>query len=326
MSNLACGDLNSLAWGLRVVLFEDLDLGRRQRILIVEDVKLNAQILVNALKDEYDVRVASNGIEALAMVREQMPDLILLDIIMPEMDGYEVCAQLQGDPNTRDIPILFLTALEGDQNEAYGIELGAMDYIRKPFNLPIVKAKIRNHLELKRYKDILKRDSRVDGLTRIPNRRRFDEALAAERERARRSHAPLAVLMIDLDLFKAYNDTYGHLQGDDVLKLVAKTLYHSLQRPGDLVARWGGEEFAALLPQTDLQGALMVGERLRTAVLELQIPHESSHIAKVLTISVGVAASQEGDPHSYDLLLQRADEAVYRAKDQGRNRVAAYTD
>ncbi|NLM41518.1 MAG: diguanylate cyclase [Firmicutes bacterium] len=305
-------------------MLDDIDLGRRQRILIVEDVKLNAQILVNALKDTYDLRVAHNGVEALAMVREEMPDLILLDIIMPEMDGYEVCARLQADPNTRDIPILFLTALEGDQNEAYGIELGAMDYIRKPFNVPIVKAKIRNHLELKRYKDILKRDSRIDGLTRIPNRRRFDEAYAEERERARRNKMPLSVLMIDLDRFKAYNDTYGHLQGDDVLKLVAKTLYHALRRPGDLVARWGGEEFSVLLPQTDLLGALHVAERLRSAVYDLEIPHESSHVADVLTVSIGVASSMPNQPWSYDQLLQWADEAVYRAKAEGRNRVVAY--
>lgn len=300
-----------------------MDLGRRQRILIVEDVRLNAQILVNVLGDEYDLRVANNGLEALAMVNEQMPDLILLDIVMPEMDGYTVCAKLQADPNTRDIPILFLTALEGNQNEAYGIELGAMDYIRKPFNVPIVKAKIRNHLELKRYKDILKRDSRVDGLTRIPNRRRFDEAYAEERSRAARHKTPLAVLMMDLDLFKSYNDTYGHLQGDDVLKLVAKTLYHILQRPGDLIARWGGEEFVALLPQTALEGACHVGDRLRQAVLDLQIPHETSAF-QFLTISVGVAASRGDDPTSYDMLLQWADEAVYRAKSNGRNAVVAY--
>jgi diguanylate cyclase (GGDEF)-like protein len=307
-------------------MLDDIDLGRRQRILIVEDVKLNAQILVNALKDTYDLRVAHNGVEALAMVREEMPDLILLDIIMPEMDGYEVCARLQSDPNTRDIPILFLTALEGDQNEAYGIELGAMDYIRKPFNVPIVKAKIRNHLELKRYKDILKRDSRIDGLTRIPNRRRFDEAYVEERDRARRTKTPLAVLMIDLDRFKLYNDAYGHLQGDDVLRLVAQTLYHALHRPGDLVARWGGEEFVVLLPQTDLEGAVIVAERLRKAVWELEIPHESSPVAKVLTVSIGVAASKAGQPWSYDMLLQWADEAVYRAKAEGRNKVVPYKE
>lgn len=307
-------------------MLDDIDLGRRQRILIVEDVKLNAQILVNALKDTYDLRVAHNGVEALAMVREEMPDLILLDIIMPEMDGYEVCARLQSDPNTRDIPILFLTALEGDQNEAYGIELGAMDYIRKPFNVPIVKAKIRNHLELKRYKDILKRDSRIDGLTRIPNRRRFDEAYVEERDRARRTKTPLAVLMIDLDRFKLYNDAYGHLQGDDVLRLVAQTLYHALHRPGDLVARWGGEEFVVLLPQTDLEGAVIVAERLRKAVWELEIPHESSPVAKVLTVSIGVAASKAVQPWSYDMLLQWADEAVYRAKAEGRNKVVPYKE
>lgn len=306
------------------MFFDDFDLGRRQRILIVEDVKLNAEILVKVLEDEYDLRVAANGIEALMMVREQMPDLILLDIIMPQMDGYEVCAKLQSDPNTKDIPILFLTALEGDKNEAYGIELGAMDYIRKPFNVPIVKAKIRNHLELKRYKDILKRDSRVDGLTRIPNRRRFDEAFAEEKDRAIRRQEPLAILMIDLDLFKSYNDTYGHLHGDDVLKLVAKTLYHALQRPGDLVARWGGEEFVVLLPQTDLEGAMHVAERLRLAILDLQIPHKASDLGKSLTISVGVAVSNIDDPKSYNKLLQWADEAVYRAKDAGRNKVIAY--
>lgn len=306
------------------MILDELDLGRRQRILIVEDVKLNVQILLNVLRDEYDLKVANNGLEALAMIKEQMPDLILLDIVMPEMDGYAVCAELQNNPATRDIPILFLTALEGDKNEAYGIELGAMDYIRKPFNVPVVKAKIRNHLELKRYKDILKRDSRVDGLTRIPNRRRFDEAYAEECHRAVRYKTPLAVLMIDLDLFKAYNDTYGHLQGDDVLKIVAKTLHNTLQRPGDLVARWGGEEFVVLLPQTDLEGACNVAERLRLAIFDLQIPHEASAFEQVLTISVGVAASNGDDEGAYGTLLQKADQSVYLAKGNGRNMVVAF--
>lgn len=306
-----------------LVNYDELDLGRRQRILIVEDVRLNAQILVNVLKDDYDLMVANNGLEAMEMVREQMPDLILLDIIMPEMDGYAVCAELQSNPKTREIPILFLTALEGDQNEAYGLELGAMDYIRKPFSMPIVQTKIRNHLELKRYKDLLKRDSRIDGLTRVPNRRRFDEAFAEEKHRAIRSKKPLSVLMIDLDLFKVYNDTYGHLQGDDTLKLVAKTLHNTLQRPGDLLARWGGEEFVALLPETDCVGALAVAENLRLAIIELEIAHEASTVAKIVTVSIGAASALPGHIASYESLMQRADEAVYRAKDLGRNQVVA---
>ena len=304
--------------------YDDMDLGRKQRILIVDDVRLNTKILESALGDEYELRIASNGKEALAMVRAEMPDLILLDIIMPEMDGYEVCAELQQNVKTRDIPIIFLTALEGDENEAYGLELGAMDYIRKPFNVPVVKAKIRNHLELKKYKDLLKRDIRIDGLTRVANRRRFDEAFEEEKGRSIRSGNPLSILMIDIDLFKAYNDAYGHLQGDDVLRLVAKTLEKSLRRPGDLLARWGGEEFVALLPDTDMDGAYIVAEQLRKAIQDLGIVHEQSSIKRVITVSIGAATSVPRDQSSYRNLLQWADEAMYRAKDLGRNRVVCY--
>jgi diguanylate cyclase (GGDEF)-like protein len=306
------------------VYYDDMDLGRKQRILIVDDVRLNTKILESALGDEYELSIASNGKEALAMVRTEMPDLILLDIIMPEMDGYEVCAELQRNEKTRDIPIIFLTALEGDENEAYGLELGAMDYIRKPFNVPVVKAKIRNHLELKKYKDLLKRDIRIDGLTRVANRRRFDEAFEEEKGRSIRSGNPLSILMIDIDLFKAYNDAYGHLQGDDVLRLVAKTLEKSLRRPGDLLARWGGEEFVALLPDTDMDGAYIVAEQLRKAIQDLGIVHEQSSIKRVITVSIGAATSVPGDQSSYRNLLQWADEAMYRAKDLGRNRVVCY--
>ena len=304
--------------------YDDMDLGRKQRILIVDDVRLNTKILESALGDEYELSIASNGKEALAMVRTEMPDLILLDIIMPEMDGYEVCAELQRNEKTRDIPIIFLTALQGDENEAYGLELGAMDYIRKPFNVPVVKAKIRNHLELKKYKDLLKRDIRIDGLTRVANRRRFDEAFEEEKGRSIRSGNPLSILMIDIDLFKAYNDAYGHLQGDDVLRLVAKTLEKSLRRPGDLLARWGGEEFVALLPDTDMDGAYIVAEQLRKAIQDLGIVHEQSSIKRVITVSIGAATSVPGDQSSYRNLLQWADEAMYRAKDLGRNRVVCY--
>lgn len=304
--------------------YTELSLGRRQRILIVDDCSLNIRTLKAVLCNDYEVSVACNGKEALAVIRKEMPDLILLDILMPEMDGYEVCRELQKDEKTRDIPIIFLTVLEDEGNEAYGLELGALDYIRKPFSTPIVRAKVRNHLELKKYKDLLKRDVRIDGLTRIANRRRFEETFNREMRRSIRSNSPLSVLMIDIDMFKAYNDTYGHLEGDDTLRLVAKTLERNVRRPGDLVARWGGEEFTALLPDTNRDGAFVVAEQMREAVEELGIIHEHSSVSKVITVSIGVATSSPLDPSSYSNLLRWADETMFRAKELGRNRVVCH--
>ena len=300
-----------------------IDPKKKQKILIVDDTVFNIKLLTTALEDDYDISIATNGKDALSIAHSNNPpDIILLDIMMPEMDGYEVCQRLKQEKDTRDIPIIFVTALQDGKSEEHGLRLGAIDYVTKPFSIPIVKAKIKNHLELKRYKDLLKESSNIDGLTQIANRRSFDQALEIETKRARRSGSYLSVLMVDIDYFKKYNDTYGHLEGDECLRKVARAMKTSLNRPGDMVARWGGEEFAILLPDTDKKSAIFIAEKLRKAVLDLAIVHETSLVEKVVTVSIGVATSDPADHSSYEKLLEQSDNALYKAKETGRNRVS----
>ena len=299
-------------------------LKNRQRILIVDDSLLNTKILEQSLKRDYDIQIANSGVKALSIVySHKMPDLILLDIIMPDMNGYQVLKKLHQDQRTKDIPIIFLTSLDQAENQEYGLKLGAIDYITKPFNVGIVKAKIKNHLATKHYQDTLKISTDVDQLTRIANRRRFDEMLSLEIKKSKQMNQRLSLLMIDIDHFKLYNDTYGHLEGDECLRKVASTLDSSLQRPEDLAARWGGEEFTCLLPDTDEKDAGKIAESLRKAVLNLEIPHASSPVKKVVTISVGVATADSWEKATGDTLLKNADKALYKAKASGRNRISA---
>lgn len=298
---------------------------KRQCVLIVDDSLMNTKLLETALSEDYDTLIANCGKDALTIANSKNPpDLILLDIMMPEMNGYEVCKKLHQEHKTKDIPVIFLTALSEADNVEYGLKLGAIDYITKPFSITIVKAKIKNHLALKYYQDILKINTDVDQLTQIPNRRRFDEMLSIETRKAKRMGSYLSVLMIDIDHFKLYNDAYGHLEGDECLRQVAFALKISLKRPGDLAARWGGEEFVCLLPDTDSQGAAKIGEKVRKAIMDLGIPHRSSPVEKVVTISVGVVTSNRLDNNGYDNLLKYADEALYRAKATGRNRISLW--
>src|SRR5579859_4005198 len=210
------------------------------------------------------------------MAIDRQPDLILLDVVMPGLDGFEVCRRLRAEERTQRIPIVFITGLNALEDERRGLELGAIDFISKPVQAAIVRLRVRNHLELKRYRDFLEDLSLVDGLTGIGNRRRFDEFLLREWRRSRRGRAPLALVLLDVDNFKAFNDHYGHAAGDDCLREVAATIAMLVRRPGDLCARYGGEEFAAILPHTDLTGARTLAERIREAVLALEIPHEGS--------------------------------------------------
>jgi diguanylate cyclase (GGDEF)-like protein len=297
--------------------------GEKNVVLIVDDQPANIHALGKLIKDEYQILAATSGAKALEIARgENPPDLILLDVMMPEMDGYEVCRRLKADEKTNTIPVIFVTARDSAQDEEMGFSLGAVDYISKPFNPTIVRARVKNHMNLKIKTDMLEKLSMQDGLTHIPNRRFFEETLGKEWARATRNGLPLSLVMMDIDNFKAYNDNYGHGAGDECLQHVARALKNALTRPMDLVARYGGEEFVALLPETDAQGAKHVGEGLRSAVQGLGIPHEYSETSARVTISIGVAThSRETSRESALALQQAADQALYRAKEKGRNQV-----
>ena len=294
----------------------------RQRILMVDDIAANIKILSAILKHEYDILVATNGSDALEIALVEQPDVILLDVMMPDMDGYEVCSRLKADPRTHDIPVIFISAMNEVEDEARGLEVGGLDYITKPINPAIVKARVRIHLELKRQRDILQRISMIDGLTGIANRRRFDEALEREWRRCHRSDSPLSLILVDVDFFKNYNDHYGHLAGDECLKKVAAAMADQNRRAADIVARFGGEEFACLLPDTGADAAHAMAVRLGEAVAALAIPHARSDAAGHVTISLGVATLIPGEGDVASSLIDQADRGLYHAKQNGRNRVA----
>ncbi|MGM0416476.1 MAG: diguanylate cyclase [Thermodesulfobacteriota bacterium] len=300
-----------------------MEQGNKARILVIDDEPTNVQVLGNLLKNDYRIQVATNGDKGLTLAqKEPRPDLILLDVQMPELDGYEVCRLLKENPNTKTIPVIFVTARDTAGDEEKGLSLGAVDYISKPFHPKLVRARVAIHMSLKKKTDLLEEIAMYDGLTSIPNRRSFDERLKEESLRSRRNGKPLAIIMMDIDHFKNFNDNYGHGEGDECLRKVAREISHTLARPADMVARYGGEEFVVLLPETDCAGAKKVAEEVRSAVEALKIPHEYSSVADVVTISLGVASSEFRDPTtSKENLLKRADDALYQSKENGRNRV-----
>lgn len=291
-------------------------------LLIVDDVKENLKILANGLSDQYQIQVADRGYKALELAKAApQPDLILLDVMMPDLDGFEVCRLLKNDPKTHAIPVIFVTALDDPSEEAKGLDLGAVDFIAKPFNLPVIRSRVRSHLNLKVKTDMLEEMSHLDGLTHIANRRLLDERLLEEAKRHARNGQSLGLIMIDIDYFKAYNDHYGHGKGDECLLAVANALKEAVHRPSDLLARYGGEEFAVVLPDTDAEGVMQLADKMRRAVSDLNLNHHYSAAADHVTISAGAIASQIEDSHSVQDLLKHADLALYRAKKAGRNRV-----
>jgi diguanylate cyclase (GGDEF)-like protein len=293
----------------------------KQVVLLVDDTASTLKLLTNTLMGEYRVLVATNGFEALEIAFRRRPDLILLDIMLPDVDGYEVCQRLKAEPLTQEIPVVFITSMNQEVDEARGLKVGAIDYITKPFSPAIVQARVRNHMELKRYRDLLEKLSTTDGLTGIPNRRQFDQFLEREWRRAYRNQFNLSLIMMDIDFFKHYNDLYGHVAGDDCLRQVAQALNRTICRPADLVARYGGEEFVCVLPETDLPGAIWMAKQMQENVLALKIPHQSSHVADYVSLSLGAAGMIPEAGQSAISLIEQADIKLYEAKHNGRNLV-----
>ena len=295
----------------------------RPRVLIIDDERLNLNTLHELLKDECKVMVATSGEQGLKAVAAGRPDLVLLDITMPGLGGFEVCRRLKEDPLTRGIPVIFITGLTDAAQETHGLEIGAADYITKPFNLAVVRARVRTQLRLKQQSDLLERLAFSDGLTGVANRRAFDECLQREWRRHERVGKPLTLVMLDVDHFKSYNDRHGHAEGDACLRAVAAALASRVERAGDLLARYGGEEFAVVLVDTPEDGALAFAERLRSAVEAARLPHGALPGVEHVTVSVGVASAvphRDGTPAS---LIEAADLALYDVKQAGRNRVRA---
>jgi len=295
----------------------------KPKLLVVDDQPINIQVMHQIFAGEYQVFMATNGQQAIQLCKTNPPDLVLLDIVMPQMDGYEVCRQLKADPITRDIPVIFVTAHTDTDQETLGLDLGAVDFITKPVVPAVVKARVRTHVTLKQQGDLLRKMVFLDGLLGVFNRRYFDQQLGIELARAHRSGAALSVLMIDVDYFKRYNDTYGHLAGDDCLRRVATAIRSALRRPADIVARYGGEEFSCILPETPLDHATAIASALEQDIRALNIVHASSDVAPVVTVSIGVCCKPAAVVGVAGELVDQADAQLYTAKKSGRARVCS---
>jgi len=294
-------------------------------VLIVDDETANIIALTNILCPEYDVYAAKNGSDAIMLAKEHLPDVILLDVLMPEMDGYEVISILKGSEETRGIPVIFISGLGSVDAEEKGLLLGASDYITKPFHSSVVKLRVQNQIQFSSQFNIVKALSLSDELTGLFNRRGFDYRLRMELNRAKREQTIVSLLMIDIDNFKKYNDVYGHLQGDAALQIVARVIKNTLKRPADFAARWGGEEFIALLPDTDMAGALGLAEQIRKNIEGTAIICEDGSSAGV-TVSIGANLLMPTRDMSVHTFISGADKALYAAKESGRNRVNKYEE
>lgn len=305
---------------------------REACILIVDDDAAAVRVLANLLRDLARVLVTTRGSEAMALTRSARPDLVLLDLEMPDADGLTLCRELRADAETEDVLVLFVTGHGDALAESQALAAGAIDFIHKPVHPEIVRARVANYLALKRQADHLRRLTMIDGLTGVANRRAFDVGLSREWARASRADEPVALLMADIDHFKQFNDLYGHQAGDACLRDVAAAIARHARRPGDLIARYGGEEFALLLPDCGAIKAREIAIHVLADVASLRIPHAGSPTAGWVTISLGVAAmvapkpdasadAGENTSRGPEALVGAADAALYRAKRAGRNRV-----
>jgi len=321
----------------------------RGTILIVDDSPSNLEMLFEYLTQAgFNVLIALNGESAIEKVKSTRPDVILLDIIMPGIDGFETCRRLKASKLTQDIPVMFMTALSQTAVVVKGFQLGAVDYITKPTQQEIILARVTTHLTIEKLKaslqaqnaqlqqeieqrqraeaalqkanQELQRLATLDGLTQVANRRHFDASLNKAWQILVREQLPLSLLLCDVDFFKLYNDTKGHQAGDECLQQVAQAMKNTAKRPADLVARYGGEEFAVILPNTNGEGALKVAEKIRLSIKALAISHPKSSISEYVTLSLGASSTIPSPEDSPEQLIAAADQGLYQAKESGRDR------
>jgi diguanylate cyclase (GGDEF)-like protein len=321
-------------------------------ILIVDDRPENLLVLESLLENmECNIIKATSGNQALGLLLEYDFALVLLDVQMPDMDGFETAELMRISSKTRFIPIIFVTAISKEQKCIFkGYEVGAVDYLFKPIEPIILQSKVRVFLDLYKQKKLIEEQAQLlkikvkelselqqanhrlenlslsDGLTGISNRRSFDQYIDVIWKSFKRSDKPLSIIMADIDYFKAYNDNYGHIEGDACLIKVARCMVSSVKRPLDLVARYGGEEFCVILPETDSVNALLVAERIRENLKALRIPHEYSQASEFVTLSLGVATMLPGETFAIKEFIDNADKALYKAKSEGRDMVSIYAD
>lgn len=294
----------------------------RSTILIVDDEISNIEIMNAVLEDDYEICFALSGEEALEIARKTQPDLILLDILLPGLDGFAVCTAIKDDPALADIPVIFTTGLGDTEDEMRGLSIGAIDYVTKPIQPMVLRARVSNHVELKRLRDQLADLAVKDALTGLHNRRSLEHHLATECRRLERKGDWLSVIMVDIDFFKQFNDTYGHPAGDRCITMVAAALTRAVKRASDIPARYGGEEFACVLPGADRAAAEVVAQEIRLQIQSLYIPHEGSQISPYVTVSIGVASAQCRIGMSPERWVAKADEQLYRSKFAGRDRIS----
>jgi two-component system, cell cycle response regulator len=287
------------------------------RILVVDDNEVNLELLVAILESEhYVVSTATDGFEALAKIAAEKPDIVLLDVMMPELDGFEVCRRIKADPTMAEIPVIMVTALSHVDDLVRGFEAGADDFVTKPFNGLALMARVGLQLRRKRHYAHIIEQSLVDRLTGAFNLHYFEAHAPRLAARCRVARRPVAVLMIDVDNLKQINDARGHAAGNHALRGVVNRATSAL-RPSDLVARMGGDEFVVVMPETDLDAALQIAERLRGRIGDTPVE------GTTVTVSIGISASGPDGEGELEATLQRADAVLYEAKRTGGNRVVA---
>ncbi len=291
-----------------------------EKILIVDDSLLQAKHLKTILEDEYDVTIAQRAEEGLRYASDENFSLILLDVVMPEMDGFTLLKKLQEEIITQSVPVILITSLSDVENEQRGLILGAVDYITKPFKPLIVKARVNTHVKLYQYRRQIEQQSMTDQLTGISNRRKYEQYSITKWSEAARLHVPFSICMFDIDRFKVYNDTFGHPAGDKVIAAVAKTAASRLKRSTDFLARYGGEEFLALSIGDRSEQIFDHFKKIRQAVEDLHIPHDPS-VSEWVTISIGGVTIIPEKGKDYNFYLKIADAMLYDAKKNGRNMV-----